>query len=254
MLQLRWKNMLVITFLVSMVGWSCVASEFKPVMVITSMSDAFAYIWNDFLPPDFVNWQHMLKYLLDTIYMCYIATFISVVISLFISLCASQTTTPVKWLYPIARGIASVLRTIPSTVWVLLLVVSVGIGLTSGVLAMILAGVGWLTRAFAEVFDEMKQGQMEALRATGAGWVHVVSQGILPQSLPAILAWALYAFDNSIRDSTIIGMVGGGGIGFYLQESVKLFQFQEMTAGLVALLALIIGIEFATNMLRRKLL
>lgn len=248
----KWVSLII--FLLVVVVWSMWQTNFNPIIAFSSLNDCFVYIWNEFLPPDFSSLSILIQPLLDTIYMSFVAMVVSVIISFFFAFFASSKTTPHESLQYVFRGLASVLRTVPSLVWVILLVGSVGLGTLAGTLALILAGVGMLTRSFAEIMDGIEEGQMEALYAAGATWWQVMFQCVLPQFIPGMTAWSLYMFDVNIRDSSIIGMVGGGGIGFAIDQNLRLFQFKTVSMAIFLVLLLVLGIEYITKKLRERIL
>src|SRR5206468_4361101 len=108
----------------------------------------------------------------------------------------------------------------------IILVAAYGLGPLVGTLALVISALGNLIRAYAEVLEEIDMAQVEAVRATGAKYLQVLAQAVWPQFWTGFIAWSLYQLELNIRSSTIIGMVGGGGLGFVIQNGLKLFQFR----------------------------
>ncbi len=250
----RKQTLLFIAVFTVLTIWSMWETKFNPISIIASMGETIKYVVFDFFPPDISSIPHLLQPTLDTLYMSFVAMVIAALISFILAFLASSTTTPHYLLQVVTRAIASILRTVPSLVWVILLVSSFGLGAMSGTMALILGGVGILTRTYAEVLDEIDMDQLAAIKATGANWFQVMGRAVLPQFLPGFVGWSLFKFDINIRDSAVIGMVGGGGLGFAIQEGIKLFQFQTVTMAIFMVLVLIVIIEYITSNIRERIL
>ncbi|WP_231686991.1 ABC transporter permease subunit [Bacillus sp. JCM 19034] len=152
------------------------------------------------------------------------------------------------------RGFSSLFRNIPVFIWAILLTASFGLGVLVGTLSLVIVSVGALTRAFAEVLEEIDMGQLEAVKATGANYFQAIAQGVIPQFLPGFFGWSLYMLEINVRASTIIGMVGGGGLGFVIQSNIKLFQYGEVCMGIILILAIVLLTEWITNQIRERII
>lgn len=249
---LQWPLLLILSAALTL--WSMWQTGFNPLLVSAGLGDTISYIYNDFLPPDWFSARELIKPLMETIYMSFAAMVISALVSIALALLSSDATAPNKQLQSVIRTVTAVLRTIPEIIWVLLLVSSIGLGPMAGTFALMLAGIGLLTRCYSDVLDEMDRGQLEASRAVGAKWLQTVGQCVIPQFLPGFIAWSLYMLDLNIRSSAVIGMAGGGGLGFAIQEGIKLFQFQKVTMAIILVLVLILAIEWLTEHLRSRLI
>src|SRR5699024_5731923 len=201
----------------------------------------------DLLPPDVSRFTSLIQPALDTIYMSFVAMILSAMLAFFLSFLAAYNVTPHPLLQYAVRGLASFLQSIPALVWVLVFVAAYGLGSIAGTIALVLSGTGLLTRSFAEMLEEIDMGPVEAIRSTGGNWVQVMGQAVVPQVLPGMIGWSLYKFDLNIREAAVIGMVGGGGIGFAMQKSLKLFQYKEACMAIVIIFVLIMCIEYFTN-------
>lgn len=129
-----------------------------------------------------------------------------------------------------------------------------GIGTTVGLMALTLESTGFLVRAFIETIDEVGNESVEALHAVGANFWQSVFQCIIPASLPGFVSWLLYSLEVNIRASTIVGAVGGGGIGLVLLGYLRLFKYHATFAVIIIVIALVISVDLLTNFMRRKLL
>src|SRR5699024_6181505 len=133
-------------------------------------------------------------------------------------------------------------------------VAAYGLGSIAGTIALVLSGTGLLTRSFAEMLEEIDMGPVEAIRSTGGNWVQVMGQAVVRQVLPAMIVGSLDKLDLSMRAAAVSGMVGGGGIGCAMQNSLKLFQYKEACMAIVIIFVLIVCIEYFTNKVRMRLL
>jgi len=152
------------------------------------------------------------------------------------------------------RQILNVARGINEIIFALIFVAAVGLGPFAGVLALSLHGAGMLGKFFAEAVEEVDSGPVEALRATGASSLQTILFAVVPQALPAWIAATLYRFEVNLRASTILGMVGAGGIGFELYSSMKLFQYQDTAACVIVILALVMSADYLSSRLRARIL
>jgi phosphonate transport system permease protein len=138
-------------------------------------------------------------------------------------------------------------------VWALIFVAAVGLGPFAGVLALIFHSVGMLSRLFAEVIEDMDMGPVEALTLTGASRLQIFTHAVIPGVLPSLLGISLYRFDENLRSSVLLGFVGAGGIGFELLSSMSMFEYREVSVIILVILALVIGAERASAVLRRRI-
>ncbi len=154
----------------------------------------------------------------------------------------------------IVRAIASLFRNIPVVAWAFILLFSFKQSEFTGFFALFLTSFGYLTRCFLESVDEMSAGPVEALRATGASYVHIVAQAVIPLTVTSVVSWVLYMIETNIRDATLIGILTGTGIGFVFDVYYKSFRYD--TAGLVILsiIAVVIMCEVVSNSVRRRII
>ncbi|WP_404822289.1 phosphonate ABC transporter, permease protein PhnE [Paenibacillus lycopersici] len=252
--QKRVQTLTLVALIVALVVWSAVETQFSVMSLFGGFRESIKLVFGDFLPPKPEALSSLIEPALDTIYMSVVGMVVGSIIAAVLSFFAASTTTPHRSLLIAARGLASVLRNIPALIWALVLAYAYGLGTLVGTLALVIFSVGTLTRSFAEVLEEIDQGQVEAVRATGANYIKVLSQAVIPQFLPGFVAWSMYKLEINIRASTIVGMVGGGGLGFYIQNGLKLFQFKNVSMAILVMLVLILVTEFFTNKIREKVI
>ena len=252
--QKRFQLIAFIVLIFILLIWSAKETGFHLPLLINGISETFRFIFYDLFPPDIHSIRSFIQPALDTIYMSFVAMVLAAFFAFFLSFFAAYNLSPHPLLQLIVRATASFLQSIPALVWVLVLVAAYGLGLIAGTLALVLSGTGLLTRSFAEILEEIDMGPVEAIQSTGGSWVQVIGQAVVPQVLPGMVGWALYKFDLNIREAAVIGMVGGGGIGFAMQKSLKLFQYKEACMAIFIIFVLITSIEYLTNRIRMRLL
>ena len=154
----------------------------------------------------------------------------------------------------IVRAIASVFRNIPVVAWAFVLLFSFKQSEFTGFFALFLGSFGYLTRCYLESIDEVSAGSVEALRSTGAGYLQIVTQAVIPMSITSVLSWVLYMIETNIRDATLVGILTGTGIGFVFDLYYKTFRYD--TAGLVilAIVVAVIACEAISNYVRRQII
>ena len=135
-----------------------------------------------------------------------------------------------------------------------ILFMSLGIGTSVGFVALFLSTFSFMLRAFIETIDETSGHVLEALRASGAGFWQIIAQGVMPSAIVGFTGWLLYCLELNIRSSTIIGMVGGGGIGLLLFSYLKSFHYDIACGIILVIAAMVIFVDALTNYLRKKVL
>ncbi|RYF70812.1 MAG: phosphonate ABC transporter, permease protein PhnE, partial [Comamonadaceae bacterium] len=148
------------------------------------------------------------------------------------------------------RQVLNIARGINEIILALIFVAAVGLGPFPGVLALGLHGAGMLGKFFAESIEDIDQGPIEALRSTGAGPIQIIIFGVLPQVVTSWIAVVLYRFETNLRQATVLGMVGAGGIGFELVGSMKLFQYQDTATCILVIVAMVMAADYISSKLR----
>jgi phosphonate transport system permease protein len=203
------------------------------------------------------NWQYLLKLLKPTVETIQIAiwgTVLAAVIAAPLSLLAAKNTAPNRVVFVMVRQLFNVLRSINELILALVFVVAVGLGPFPGVLALALHGAGMLGRFFADGIEETKATVVEAVRSSGASRIQVVAFGFVPQLAPIWIATIIYRFEQNIRQATVIGMVGAGGIGFEIVSSIKLFEYQNTLACIIVVYLLVSITDAISTAVRRRII
>ncbi len=206
-----------------------------------------------FLPASFKNIRVYVPAVIDTVLFAVAATYLSTALSFLFGLLMSDKTNPITPLRLLCRGIISFLRNVPVLVWASILVYMFGVGEIVGLLALIIATLGFLSRSYAESISEIAGSHLEALQTAGASYGQVLVHGLIPEFLPSWINWTLFSFEINIRASAILGMVGAGGIGVLIQTNLKLFKYQEACAIILVVIVIVLLTEFMTNKIRRMI-
>ncbi|MCB5198411.1 phosphonate ABC transporter, permease protein PhnE [Loktanella sp. TSTF-M6] len=213
-----------------------------------------ADLFTRMVPPDPTNLETILWATWETINIATIATMIAVVLSLPVALISAQNTTPNVVCLWIGRFILVSSRSVNTIIWALLFVAIFGPGIIAGIIAIMFRSIGFLGKLLGEAIEEIDHAPVEALQACGASRFRVVLYGIVPQVMPAFFAISILRWDINLRESTVLGLVGAGGIGIILQGAIDTFQWQEVSMVLLTILALVIAGEVIASALRKKLL
>lgn len=206
------------------------------------------------IPPDWSYSTQLWRPLWDTFNIATLGTAIALVISVPVAFCAARNTTPsAAVVRPIALFVIAASRSINSLIWALLLVVIVGPGVFAGVLAIAFRSIGFCGKLLYEAIEEIDVPPVEAVTATGASSGQVLSYGVVPQIMPAFAGISVFRWDINIRESTILGLVGAGGIGLQLSASINNLDWSRVAVILVAILATVIVSEWLSAKIRSAL-
>ena len=214
---------------------------------------AIAQLASEMVPPDFTRWRAWVRPLIDTLAMSVAGTAVAIVLSLPLALCAARNTTPNRFVYEGARLLLSLLRSVPEIILGILFVAAVGFGALPGVLALGLHSVGMVGKFYAEAIEHVDAKPLEAARAAGASPMQVIIHGVLPQVMPQLADITIYRTEYHFRASTVLGIVGAGGIGFELMAALRLIKYDEVAAILLTILACVIVVDAAGARLRSML-
>lgn len=233
---------------------SSIVIGYHPWEFFMNMENFWLFIVKDLMPPQLSESVEVLKGILQTVSMAIVSTLMAAVISVFLAFLGAKATSPWKPLRKVIRLIASVWRNIPSMIWCFILILAFGIGNVVGMLALLIQSCGFLTRALIETADEIGEESIEAIKAVGAGRFTVNTQAVIPSCISGTVSWVLYSLELNIRSSTLVGAVGGGGIGLIMMGYIKQFRYHSAMAVILMVSAVVILVDILTNFLRKKVL
>jgi phosphonate transport system permease protein len=205
------------------------------------------------VPPDLSVWQVALRALLETLQMAFAGTLLGFLFALPLGVLGARTLFP-RPVVLVSRLLIALVRTIPSLLWAVLLVIVVGLGPLAGTLALAIYSVGYLAKLYAEFFEGVDPEILEAVRGAGAGRLHLARYVIWPESANSVLSQLLFMFEYNVRASSIVGFVGAGGIGFYMYIYVSSLDYQRLSTLLLLILAVVVALDFASARLRKRYL
>jgi phosphonate transport system permease protein len=214
-----------------------------------------ADIGSRMVPPDWAFTRELLWPLWETINIATLGTLIGVVVATPVAFLAARNTTPsAAFVRPLALLVIVASRSINSLIWALLLVAIVGPGPLAGIFAIALRSIGFVGKLLYEAIEEIDAKQVEAVEATGAAPAQVMAYGIVPQVAPTLAGITVFRWDINIRESTVLGLVGAGGIGVKLEAALGVLAWPKVTMLLIAILATVVVSEWVSARVRRQLI
>jgi phosphonate transport system permease protein len=212
-------------------------------------------IFSRMVPPRWEYANRLWLPLWDTINIATLGTLLAIGLGTPLGFLAARNTTPsLVVVRPLALLIIVSSRSINALIWGLLLVAVLGPGVLAGIIAIALRSVGFVGKLLYETIEEIDLTQVEAVRATGASGAQVMSYGIVPQILPAFATICLFRWDINIRESTVLGLVGAGGLGLALEASLNTLAWPQVTVILLMILATVLVSEWLTAKVRRAII
>ncbi|TLF52537.1 phosphonate ABC transporter, permease protein PhnE [Halomonas urmiana] len=247
----RWRLMLpvlVLAYLILAVG----SLEIDVGRVVEGLSRGARFV-QGFLQPDFVSrWQDIRQGLIESLTMTLTATVVGVLVSVPIGIGAARNLSP-RPVYLVCRSIVAVSRSLQEIIIAIFLVAMFGFGPFAGFLTLAFATIGFVAKLLADDIEEASASQIEAIRATGAGWSQLVHYAVQPQVMPRLIGLSLYRLDINFRESAVIGIVGAGGIGATLNTAIDRYEYDSAGAILLLVIAIVMLSEYASSHLRKTL-
>lgn len=212
-----------------------------------------AGIIGELLQPNWAFLPRTVDPMLETFKIAVVAAFVGCFVALPVAFLASRVSAPGRITFIVSRSILSVVRAIPDFLYALIFVAAVGIGPLPGIMALIFFNIGVVAKLLSETVDGVDTGPIEAARAAGGDRTQTVRWAVFPQVLPNYVAYSLYAFELNIRASTVIGIVGAGGIGTLLFTQYRFFAWGNVSVIIVELFVFVFFIELLSIRMRRRL-
>lgn len=209
-------------------------------------------VWTNF-PEWFWGWQKWLRMLGETLLISYVGTLIGTVLAFVLNFFAAENTSPSNWLRFVVRRLMEFSRTVPGIVFALIFVIAFGLGPMAGVLAVAIHSTGALGKQFSEIVENAEMKPVEGVRSTGAGWISCMRFAVLPQVIAGYASYALLRFEINVRESSVMGFVGAGGIGQELVVAIRKFYYSDVSAILVMIVVTVFITDITTGWLRGRL-
>lgn len=243
--------LLVLGSLVVAYAWAAWGVGFGAARIFGNLGSAGDFLQRMF-PPDPTVMPTIAASLVETVQIALLGTTLAAALALPMAMLAARNVSPrpLRW---VARLTLNSLRTVPSLIWGLFFVAMVGLGPLPGVLALTFYAAGYLGKFYYEGIESIDPGPRIALRAVGASALQRFRYGVFPQVTPLLLGFTLYMFEYNVRAASILGVVGAGGVGYYLYSYVNSFRYDRAATALLLLLLVVTAIDAASSRLRRRL-
>ncbi|MEN9774405.1 MAG: phosphonate transporter, permease protein PhnE [Pseudomonadota bacterium] len=220
---------------------------------LTDAHEQAADIARRMWPPRWSYLPEIIQPLIQTVHIATLGTMVAVVLALPVAFLAARNTTANALTWGIGRALLVASRSINTVIWGLLFVAIFGPGAVAGVFAVAARSIGFIAKLIAETIEEVDPGQIEAARATGAGTLQTWWVAILPQVMPVLIGTSIYRWDINVRESSVLGFVGAGGIGLYLYASINSFAWQQVLVILIAIGVIVLASEALSAWIRGRI-
>lgn len=260
-----WRHRTVGASLVRWVGWLLLVALTVYCWQVMTRDTIWAFVADAprqaadltgrMFPPRWGYITELMWALWDTINMATLGTLMGIAIAVPVAFLAARNTTPsTVFVRPVALFIIVASRSINSLIWALLLVSIIGPGLLAGIVAIGLRSVGFIAKLLYEAIEETDINQVEAVTATGGSSAQVIHYGIVPQVMPTFYGVSVFRWDINIRESAILGLVGAGGLGLQLQNSLNVLAWPQVTMLFIVILATVVVSEWVSARVRHAII
>jgi phosphonate transport system permease protein len=211
-----------------------------------------ARVWTD-IGEWFWGWRKWLWMLGETILISYVGTLSGAILGFSLNFFAAENTSPAPWLRFVVRRVLEFARTVPGIVFALIFVIAFGLGPMAGVLAIGIHSTGALGKQFSEIVENADMKPVEGVRSTGASWISCMRFAVLPQVAAGYASYALLRFEINVREASVMGFVGAGGIGQELVVAIRKFYYSDVSAILLTIILTVFIIDIGTGWARGRL-
>jgi phosphonate transport system permease protein len=210
-------------------------------------------VWTN-IPEWLWGWKKWSLLLGETILISYVGTLFGAVLAFALNFLAAENTSPAPWLRFVIKRLLEFCRTVPGIVFALIFVIAFGLGPMAGVLAIALHSIGALAKQYAEMVENIDMKPVEGVRSTGASWLSCMRFAVLPQVAAGFASYTLLRFEINVREASVMGFVGAGGIGTELVVAVRKFYYSDVSAILLMIVLTVFVIDIGTGFIRERLL
>lgn len=229
--------------------WTAVGAQINAQNLINGVPYMVDFL-SRMMPPNGAFIERLWKPAIESLQVAIWGTILGVILALPVCVFAARNLSPHPAVFHFTRQILNVMRGINEIILALIFVAAIGLGPFAGVLALAIHGAGMLGKFFAEAIEDIDDGPLEAFQSAGVGRFKTILFGVLPQVMPAWLGTIFYRLETNVRQSTVLGMVGAGGIGFELVSSMKLFQYQDTAMCILVILAMVLVTDLVSSRVR----
>jgi phosphonate transport system permease protein len=244
-----WGIMAAVAVALVVLWWTAVGAQINGQNLINGVPYMADFL-SRMMPPNWGFIEKLAKPAIESLQVAIWGTIFGVILALPICVFAAKNLSPHPVIFHFTRQVLNVMRGINEIILALIFVAAIGLGPFAGVLALALHGAGMLGKFFAEAIEDIDDGPLEAFKSAGVGRFKTILFGVLPQVMPTWLGTIFYRLETNVRQSTILGMVGAGGIGFELVSSMKLFQYQDTAMCILVILAMVLVTDLVSSRVR----
>jgi phosphonate transport system permease protein len=252
-LSQRLTNLALFGALAVVLASSVHSVELRRIGLVFTNSGNMGQLGTAFLHPDFHFWKLYVAQMWLTVQIAMWGTFLAVIYAVPLSLLCAKNITP-AWIQQPVRRLMDIQRSIPDLVIGMLFIVAVGLGPFAGVMAIMINTGGVLAKLFSEAVESIDKAPVEGVRATGAAPLQEIVWGVIPQVAPLWTSYALYRFESNSRSATVLGLIGAGGIGQVLFDSLNAFNYSQASAIVIVIVVAVSLIDLLSQAIRSRLL
>lgn len=246
------KQISLLLFLVALFFTSFIVLDLEPYKFFTRLAEAGTII-SKLMVLDFSNISTILFEMGVSLAIAVSGIFIGFIIALILTFLAAENIAPNRILASFIKGTIAVIRAIPTIVWILMVVASIGFGNTGGMIGLMISTVGYLTKAFTASIEDLGTDIVEALRATGASWLSIVTKGLLPSATRPFISWGAIKVEMGIAESINLGMIGVGGVGTLLMKAFANYDYAAISTIIVVIFITMLTIEICSQRFKQTL-
>jgi len=229
--------------------------NFNGLSALSQIPSGFIWLGQNFIPNETALDGSFIITIIETLIrtiMITITATVTAAIFAFIAAVFGSKKTGVHWtLVYMVRIIAMLFRNIPLIAWAMILLISFRQSEFTGYLALVFGSFGYLTRTFSEIIDEISDGILEALHATGASYFQIIFQGVLPMISSQLISWLLFSIESNVREAALVGLLTGTGIGFLFNFYFSSFRYPRAGMVLLFIIITVLLLETLSNKIRR---
>lgn len=252
-----WKRFRTAFIVVALMGLTFLCSQliqFDLIRVFSNAHQALERFTQLYIPPNFKEMGKLAEAIFVTVLLAITAGTVGSILAYLAALSMSKQTGKNFIMKFLVRGLATFIRNVPSSIWAIILLMAFWFGEFLALLVMTMGTFGFTARLFSDMIDETNPHSIEALEATGASYWQIIFQSVLPETLPTAISWALYSVELNIRESTLIGMLAGGGIGHLIGIFKHYRRFDQLSGAVILVVILIISFDQLSMYIRKRIL
>ncbi len=248
---MREHNYSFISLIILILVGSIIHLQFNPISIFNNLGN-IVIILEEFSYIDISVYDKVILALLETLEMAFVGTAIGFIIAIPISLFAAKNISP-SYISTFTKGLINFLWSLPTLLYAIILVIVVGLGPTAGILAIVLYTIGFSGKYLYEIYESNNPSAYEVMSVVGASRLQTVRYVTLPEASPYLMSQFLFMLSYNVKNSSLLGLVGAGGIGFYIIHYLESIQYGKATLFLLAVTLIIISMDWVSTKLREKI-